>query len=520
MAFVMNRSLLMRNRVVLTLSSLFSLALLLSSLTAQGNEDRGKELRDAAGSGDLSKVKALIEAKVDVNAASEYGVTPLALACDHGHDAVVAALLQAGATPNTKDQFYRVSPLGWAVSKKRSSIVKLLVEADAQDIDGPLSWAVANQDEVSTSTLLQGKRLTLEGKQSAYRAAHQAKWEKGLKLFEPSMTEAERAEAIEPKKKVIDREKFNGVAGTYQSEAGKKIYIKVLEDRLELTDPEFPDRPFRLSLGDDGLFTARGIEASFVRDGSSVKSMRWKAGEQSTLFARVAEADAPPASPDRKEDKNNLLDIPANPSSDIDLGGDQWPGFRGPMARGINNHKPLPKEWDVKENKNILWKTPIPGLGTSSPIVWGDRVFLTTALRASDTKGFRVGAYGDVESSDSDGECQFIVMALDLSSGQVLWQKEAARAIPTVKRHPKSSHANPTPVTDGKSVIAFFGGNGIYCFDWNGDLRWSRQLELWIVDGSMTVLINGASEVRLFFLKRASSFNAMSMMGPLSPLWT
>ncbi len=68
MAFVMNRSLLMRNRVVLTLSSLFSLALLLSSLTAQGNEDRGKELRDAAGSGDLSKVKALIEAKVDVNA--------------------------------------------------------------------------------------------------------------------------------------------------------------------------------------------------------------------------------------------------------------------------------------------------------------------------------------------------------------------------------------------------------------------------------------------------------------------
>src|SRR5688500_9239946 len=137
-----------------------------------------------------------------------------------------------------------------------------------------------------------------------------------------------------------------------------------------------------------------------------------------------------------------------------------WPQFRGPSASGVGTGSP-PLEWNGESGKNIRWKTEIPGLGHSSPIVWGDRVFLTTALPAEGQPELKLGLYGDIEPVKGEGAQRFGVYCLDRKSGKVLWQRQAASGQPKIKRHPKSTHANPTPATDGKHVVVFFGSEEI-----------------------------------------------------------
>ncbi len=152
-----------------------------------------------------------------------------------------------------------------------------------------------------------------------------------------------------------------------------------------------------------------------------------------------------------------------------------WPSFRGQNGRGIAEGYPTPVKWDVKQSENIRWKVPIPGLGHSSPAIWGDRVFVTTAVKGSDQE-LKVGLYGSVESVIEDDAYAWIVYCINARTGKVLWQKQANTGKPKVKRHPKSSHANATPCTDGKYVIAFFGSEGLYCYDMDGKLIWSKDL--------------------------------------------
>ena len=137
-----------------------------------------------------------------------------------------------------------------------------------------------------------------------------------------------------------------------------------------------------------------------------------------------------------------------------------WPTFRGPQATGIANG-PAPVQWDAEKGTNILWKTPIPGLAVSSPVVWGDRVFVTTAVSSDPDAKFRHGLYGDVEPSNDLSKHSWRVLALDRKTGKVLWERVAHEGVPQSKRHPKSSQASATPATDGKHVVAWFGSEGL-----------------------------------------------------------
>ncbi len=154
-----------------------------------------------------------------------------------------------------------------------------------------------------------------------------------------------------------------------------------------------------------------------------------------------------------------------------------WPSFRGPNATGVVEGKPAPSAWDAEKSINILWKTPIPGLGLGSPIVWGDRVIVTTAI-SSDTKAetFRHGLYGDVAPHTDLAPHTWKVYALDRRTGKILWERIAHTGVPRTKRHPKSSQANSTPATDGKYIVAWFGSEGLYTFDWKGKLLWKQDL--------------------------------------------
>jgi len=158
-----------------------------------------------------------------------------------------------------------------------------------------------------------------------------------------------------------------------------------------------------------------------------------------------------------------------------------WPQWRGPDGSGISNEKNLPAEWTPA--KNIKWKTPIEGRGHSSPIVWGNKIFLTTAIQGEVVPGAKAVKHTadgqeflHPDSVGADHKHTFKVIALDRNSGKILWEKVAWEGTPYDNRHRKSSYAASTPATDGKLVYAFFGTEGLYAYDFNGKLAWKAEL--------------------------------------------
>ncbi len=153
-----------------------------------------------------------------------------------------------------------------------------------------------------------------------------------------------------------------------------------------------------------------------------------------------------------------------------------WPSFRGPDARGVADGQHLPDTWDGERGINIRWKTPVPGLAHSSPIVWGDTLFVTSAISSRADASFRPGLYGDGTASEDRSPHRRVVYALDKRTGLILWESTAVEGVPTDKRLVKSTYASSTPVTDGRYVIAFFGSQGLYAFDMSGTLVWRKDL--------------------------------------------
>ncbi|MCU0720231.1 MAG: PQQ-binding-like beta-propeller repeat protein, partial [Pirellula sp.] len=375
----------------------FCLCLFCPAVADAGSlQDRTAEtLRTAASDGNLAEVKACIDARIDVNEASRYGVTALALACDHGHTEIVEALLSAGANPNVKDTFYGFTPISWALMRKSPRIVELLLAKGVEDVDSGLAMAIGTQSEELIIPFLNTKKVSAKGLANAYLTAKRFNNEKLIQAIEPFLNEeakelAEKTESENKKSASSDSPSPAASTATAEKEA--------LNPRLILT-PDFP------------------------------------------------------------------------------LSDSNWPQFRGVLSRGISEKAKLPTSWNAEENKNIAWKTPIPGLATSSPICWEDRVIVTTADQEGDKAGFRTGAYGDVDSVKGDGICSYQVICLERATGKILWQKECVREVPKVKRHLKASHANPTPATDGRVVVASFAGAGIYCLDLiTGELIWKKDL--------------------------------------------
>jgi outer membrane protein assembly factor BamB len=133
-------------------------------------------------------------------------------------------------------------------------------------------------------------------------------------------------------------------------------------------------------------------------------------------------------------------------------------------------------KWDASKSENTVWKTPIPGLGHSSPVIWGNKVFITTAITSGAKDETRYGLYGDVEPVKDDPKHTWKVYALDKQTGRILWEQVAYEGMPKVKRHPKSTHSDSTPVTDGRYLIALFGSHGLYAYNLNGKLLWKQDV--------------------------------------------
>lgn len=154
-----------------------------------------------------------------------------------------------------------------------------------------------------------------------------------------------------------------------------------------------------------------------------------------------------------------------------------WPAYRGPAASGVGEG-PAPTRWDgnAKKALNIRWKTPIPGLSHSSPVILSDRLFVTTAISSAGKAPLKVGLYGSGDSADDDASQEWVVYCLDKRTGKVLWRQTAHQGKPRARRHTKATHANTTVATDGKRVVALFGSEGLYSYTLDGKLEWSKDL--------------------------------------------
>jgi outer membrane protein assembly factor BamB len=162
---------------------------------------------------------------------------------------------------------------------------------------------------------------------------------------------------------------------------------------------------------------------------------------------------------------------------------DCWPAWRGPLASGVSPAGKPPLTWS--ETQNIKWKVPVPGQGTSSPIVWGSRIFFLTAIE-TDRQGIPPAIRGPAADPNAPPPFhggkrpkniyKFDVVCLDRATGRILWERTAREEVPHEGCSPEHGFASYSPVTDGVHVWVGFGSRGVHCYDVNGEHKWSRDL--------------------------------------------
>src|SRR5690349_17457552 len=161
-----------------------------------------------------------------------------------------------------------------------------------------------------------------------------------------------------------------------------------------------------------------------------------------------------------------------------------WPTWRGPLANGVAPQSDPPLEWS--ETKNVKWKVKLPGKGTATPVVWGDKVFILTAIAAqkpaeaapaagTPAGDNRRGGGGFGRGEKPTEVHEFAVLCLDRKTGKTVWQKAAKQEIPHEGHHQDHGFASASPVTDGEVLLAYFGSRGLHCYDMDGNLKWSKD---------------------------------------------
>ncbi len=156
-----------------------------------------------------------------------------------------------------------------------------------------------------------------------------------------------------------------------------------------------------------------------------------------------------------------------------------WPQWRGPNGTGEALQGNPPIEWS--ENENIKWKIEIPGKGHATPIVWGNQLFLLSAIEthrqspSSDSQSQQQSGYPGMPTAKTENMVEFVVTSVDRENGQIIWQRTVREEVPEEGTHEFGSWASNSPVTDGEHVYAYFGSRGLYCLDMEGNIKWDRD---------------------------------------------
>ena len=491
-----------------------------------------KALWKAAREGDLESLKSTIESGTDVDAATEYGATALFFACDRGHLDIAKFLLEKGANPNAKDTFYQATPITWAQMNSNKDIIVLLLENGSDGADDVLIGAVSEGDIEMVKAVLDADVVEeaglIKARDSALRSEELENKEEILALFESrNLPEPVATPEFSP-------EELKKFEGKFKAE-NFTVTIEAVESALELgfdggeKTALVPTSKTEFLLGNAVV----RYEFEEKEETEEFKSLIMNFGGDDIELTPVDESEDANEMEEEEAESDQPKFAPSSTESrqaDLAVSSFNWPGFRGNGARGVADGQYPPTQWhvnadnaeeesdekeepedevngsdeaeeadanddqDIEEqdneeqdaeepvraDSNLKWKTNVPGLGLSSPAIWGDRIFLTSTVPEGpgDNDELKTGLYGDVESVEDDRVHEFQVFCYSKTDGSLIWKKTANKKKPSVKRHAKSSHANPTVATDGEHVVAFFGSEGLYCYTNDGQLKWELDLGL------------------------------------------
>jgi outer membrane protein assembly factor BamB len=422
--------------------------------------DDADELWSAARKGDAARVEALLAKGVDVNAKTHYGTTALWFATSKSHLDVVKVLVKYKAQLDGMDTVWGTSPLDWAVENDQPEMIELLLAAGAPGADGALIGAATQGHLKSLKAVMEKGKVSAEGLGAASMVA-KAKPAQIREVLTKAGAKPLTGADLYPQG--LDLTPY---VGTFESPNGVKLTVSQSGGVLK-ANSTYTGQLILKALP-NGTFGPAGMTKFLLRfetKGGKTTKLLLSRGTNETPFEVQVPLKVAKASGGQLDD----------PMPEV-VQARNWPSFRGSGAAGVADGQHPPTSWDAASGRNIVWKTAIPGLAHSSPIVWDDRVFVTTAVGGPDNPEFKSGNYGAGTAAADMVNHKYEVICLDKKTGKILWQQTATSGVPKVKRHIKATHANPTPVCDGKHLVVSFASEGLYCYDLAGALLWKQDL--------------------------------------------
>jgi outer membrane protein assembly factor BamB len=455
----------MKNFIVTGILILGMTALLVS----QGTQSANEALWQAARDGDTAGITAALARGAEINAKSRYDVTALFFAATSGRLEAIKLLVARGADVNVQDTFYRSRAAEMALSNGHTDVTVYLLQNGA-DGDSLLAMGVQQNQEAIVKAAAAGK-VSRQALQSALTVAGTTKRDALILPIKEALDKLppEPAPAFTVNPAVLPR-----YAGNYRdATSGAAGTVSVQNGELMLQMQGGP--LVRLVPTAENVFRVVEVNATltFNERAGIFESIGLVQGPANLTLTRLT-GDAPAVPPPPAA----APAAAATPAAPIvrRTGARNWPSFRGDGSGDGDGQRAI-AEWDTATGKNIKWKTPIPGVANSSPIVWSNRVFATTAVSSAGNNSFRTGLYGDVAPVEDLSPHEWKIYCLDKATGKILWERVAVRGVPRTKRHTKGSQASSTPVTDGRRVIAVFGSAGaMIAWDYSGKELWRVNL--------------------------------------------
>ncbi|MEM9598879.1 MAG: PQQ-binding-like beta-propeller repeat protein [Acidobacteriota bacterium] len=428
----------------------------------------------AARDGDLERAKTLLDAGANVEAAERHGITALLVAAGSGHVEIVRLLVERGADIHARERFWGTTVLGRLIGGGEWDTARWLAGLGAQADTRQLMTAVSSGPPDLVKVLLEARETVYAYERDDALAMARAASSEDLVTILGSLEVAEGVPAypLSPS----DLEAHTGVydGALAGGDAAHSARVEAVDGGLLVHRPGAEPRRYvpveahhfrSTPRTDSGLFI---LSRAGLVDGVVVVDR----GAAPIMLRRDEDAalDIAPRAADAREPGDSGAPAKRGPAR-------PWPSFRGASADGIGDGQGAVGSWDLESGENVRWSTPIPGLGNSSPVVWGDRILLTTAVAEGGDSGLQTGFYGSPGEAEEDTPHDWLLLAIDAADGTVLWQRSAGSARPLSQRHLKSSQANSTPVTDGERVVAVFPTAGLVCHRASdGELLWRRDL--------------------------------------------
>jgi len=447
--------------------SLFLAVVVLLPACSEGSRDEigaesADELFHAARSGDIDTVRRLVDGGVPADVGNRYDERALAMAAAAGHQEIASYLLEQGAEPDNRETFFNGLAMEGALSGGHVAMAVLLLEHGASDREAALDHAV-NNDEIELARAAVAAGPIHESVLAELGGLVSADAAEMVALL------ANAESRPDPAPPGLSPEQLEAFCGPFEGWSSDVSADVTLQDGRLAVSLDGGEAWFLDPVAEHLFRTPDGnVEVAFWGRAGTIESLFLTRGDEPRVNFRrsVAEPMGPEALTSAAVGSSDTTSAPTV----------NWPSFRGENASGIGDGVDSATSWNVQSGASVQWQTDIPGLGNSSPVVWGDRVFVTTAVAGDLRQELRTGMTGSGDPVDEQVEHRWRVLALDKPTGRILWDTEIGSGVPLTKRHFKASQASSTPVTDGRHLVVVFPTAGLACLDLDGQVVWKHDL--------------------------------------------